>query len=308
MRLKTNYLAYSTTFVFALWFGTVTSLPGQSADQSADTGTASPGGAPGESQNYQADLFTGRYTYSVPIKVAPARQGAEPKLAINYNSAGGNGWCGMGWSLDTGYIQRDTRHGVPIKWSTGSTNPLTQYDDAKGFIANFAGSQATLVRVGSSSQNPIVYRQQVDTAFLTYNYYANNHWEVVDKSGNTFYFGEGPTNEMSNPKPGWTAGAGASTFRWALDKVIDVNGNATYLRYMTDSNALYLTNIMYNGNINGLAATHEVDFLLTNRPDTNFTFISGCRVQSQKLLSEIDIKVSGANVRKYILGGATFFL
>src|SRR6266480_4034240 len=41
-----------------------------------------------ERLNFQADLFTGRFAYSVPIVVAPARQGAEPALALSYNSAG----------------------------------------------------------------------------------------------------------------------------------------------------------------------------------------------------------------------------
>ena len=60
-----------------------------------------------ERLNFQADLFTGRFAYSVPIVVAPARQGAEPALALSYNSAGGNGWCGVGWSLEAGFIQRE---------------------------------------------------------------------------------------------------------------------------------------------------------------------------------------------------------
>ena len=261
------------------------------------------GGSPGDIFNFQADLFTGRFSYSVPIVVAPGRQGAQPALNLGYNSSGGNGWCGLGWTLDVGYIQRDTRKGVPIQWSPGSPTPLKQYDDSKGFIANFGGINSTLVLVSPTNQNPVVYRQEADTGFLKYNYYNDNHWEVVDKSGNTFYFGQGSTNQMENPKSGWTVNAGQSTFRWALNMVTDVNGNQTTLSYSTDGGMLYLTNISYNANINlpSIAATHTVDFILTNRSDTNITFMSGFRVQTQKLLSEIRIKVSGSNVRKYVL-------
>ncbi len=281
-----------------------TSSSSSSSDPSSSNGASAPGGGgDGGKADFQADLFTGRFSYTVPIKVVPGRQGAQPSLALGYNSSGGNGWCGMGWGLDTGYIQRDVRHGVPIQWSVGSTNPLPQYDDSKGFTASLGGAGSVLVRVGPTNQNPVVYRQQVDTTFLTYNYYTNNHWEVVDKSGNTFYFGEGITNQMENTRTNWTQGVGSSTFRWALDRVIDVNGNETFLKYTTDGNTLYLTNILYNANINSpaLAATHEVDFILTNRPDTNITFTSGYRVTQRKLLSEIDVRAGGQNVRKYAL-------
>lgn len=254
--------------------------------------------------NFQADLFTGRFSYSLPIKVAPARQGAEPTLGLGYNSSAGNGWCGVGWGLDVGYIQRDLRKGVPVKWALPATSPLNEYDDDKGYIANFGGAGSKLVLVGATNQNPLIYRQEVETAFLTYKYYTNNHWEVVDKSGNTFYFGEGNTNRMENSKSGWTAGAGKSTFRWALNKVVDVNGNLTLLRYTTDSGMLYLTNISYNGNVNSptITPTHTVDFVLTNRTDTNITFQSAYRVEVRKLLSEIQIKADGNQVRKYVLG------
>ena len=81
-------------------------------------GTIPPGGTvPGDILNFQADLFTGRFTYRIPIAVAPARQGAEPSIALTYNSSAGNGWCGVGWGLDVGFIVRDTRKGVPIKWA-----------------------------------------------------------------------------------------------------------------------------------------------------------------------------------------------
>jgi len=319
MRIKANQLKSCAWIISAIVLVQMPAAFAQTQDQATDSGIVNPGGSGGGSPlNFQADLFTGRFTYAVPIKVAPGRQGAEPKLTLGYNSSAGNGWCGMGWTLDTGYIQRDVRYGVPIPWAQGyqvigfpamTTNwfnyntPLSQYDDSKGFISSFGGVGGVLKQVGPTNQNPVVYRQQVDTSFLTYNYYTNNYWTVVDKSGNTFYFGEGLTNQMENPKSGWVTNAGQSTFRWALDRVVDVNGNETFLNYTTDAGTLYLTNILYNANTNSpvLAATHEVDFLLTNRSDTNITFTSGYRVTQQKLLSEIDVKVSGANVRKYAL-------
>jgi RHS repeat-associated protein len=258
--------------------------------------------SPAGSSAFQTDPFSGRFTYSVPIKVAPGRQGTQPHLSLNYKSDTANGWCGVGWSLEVGYIERQTSKGVPIPWSV--TNSLAVYDDSKGFVVNIGGLDEKLVCVGATNQNPVVYRLRGDRGFATYNYYTNNHWEVVDKSGNTYFFGESLTNRMENSKPGWVANAGLSTFRWALDKSIDVNGNETFYNYAKDGGLLYLANISYNANTNSpvLSATHVVTFILTNRPDTNISFSSGYRITTQKRLTEIDVTVSGTNVARYVLG------
>ncbi|HEX3798449.1 MAG TPA: SpvB/TcaC N-terminal domain-containing protein, partial [Verrucomicrobiae bacterium] len=262
---------------------------------------ASAGNPTANSLDFETDLFTGKFTYRVPINVAPGRHGTQPGLVLGYNSGMGNGWCGVGWSLDVGYIQRETRKGVPIGW--GPTNALTQYDDSKGFVVDSHGSVSRMVCVSGTNQNPMVYRQQVDRSFITYNYYTNNHWEAVDKSGTTYFFGEGLTNQMENSKAGWITNSGESTFRWALDKVVTANGDMAMFSYLNDGGMLYLTNISYNANTNAtaIAPTHTVNFILTNRSDTNISFLSGYRVTTKKLLAEIDAKAAGTNVCKYVL-------
>jgi len=47
------------------------------------------------------DEFTGMYRQTIPIEVPPFH-GLEPKLALSYASAGGNGFVGVGWEL-TGF-------------------------------------------------------------------------------------------------------------------------------------------------------------------------------------------------------------
>ena len=314
-RLRSYLLIASILWSGALQFAGAQ----QSVDQSSDNGLMAPGsGAGGQSLDYQADLFSGRFTYSVPIRVPPGRQGSEPKLALGYNSAAGNGWCGVGWMLNVGSIQRDNRAGVPLQWHQaimGSpSHPFTleynlpsyAYDDTKGFVSSF-GSGGALVRVSAPGENPQIYRQQVDTTFLTYSYFTNdNHWEVIDKGGTTYYFGESVAGRMENTNTNWTPHAGASTYRWALERVLDVNGNETFLKYLNDAGSLYLTNITYNANTNSpvLPATHEIDFVLGDRSDKGISFLSGYRVEARKLLKEIQIKAGGANVRKYVLNYA----
>src|SRR5438477_4972524 len=128
--------------------------------------------------DFQTDLFTGRFGYTVPIVAPPGRNGTEPSLRLRYTSGNDNGWCGLGWELEIGYIQRETRKGVPVTWSASGA-PLAQYDDGKGFIFNFNGASGRLVNLSANE-----FRAEIDTEFLRFNYLTNsggNSWLVTDK-------------------------------------------------------------------------------------------------------------------------------
>jgi RHS repeat-associated protein len=245
---------------------------------------------------FQTDLFTGRFSYSVPIVVAPGRQGADPKLALAYNSGAANGWCGVGWSLEVGYIERETKKGVPVKW--GTREPLNEYDDSAGFVFNLGGANGSLVNIGGSD-----YRNEIDREFLTFKFQGSYYWEVTDKSGAKFFFGQTPESRMEHPDTSWTTNLSKSTFRWALNRIVDANGNETTLNYSLFDNYLYLAKITYNGNTNGgVSATHTVDFVLgSGRADHPLSFRSNYRVQLKKRLSEIIVKANGQRVRRYDL-------
>src|SRR5262249_44496933 len=43
---------------------------------------------------------SGEATYRVPLEVAPGRGGLQPTLALAYSSGTGNGFLGVGWSLE----------------------------------------------------------------------------------------------------------------------------------------------------------------------------------------------------------------
>jgi len=268
--------------------------------------SAAGGGGSGTLENFQTDLFTGRFSYTIPITVPPGRQGGEPKITLGYNSSGGNGWCGMGWTLEMGFIQRETREGVPVKWDPASqVTPYDEYDDNKGFVAAFAGVQAKLVEISTDS-----YRAEIDQSFMKFDFHrtgSDNYWEVTDRSGNRYFFGETSGSRMENAK--WTSTTGdKKTFRWSLNRILDINGNETTLTYTTDQNSLYLDEITYNDNTNdaNMAATHSVKFVLEDRTDDSINFQPAYRVETNKRLKEIKVTIvrdtTTIKVRRYALG------
>ena len=264
--------------------------------ENSPQGVAKPvSGEMGNDLNLQIDPFTGNASYSIPIIVPPARQGAEPKISLNYNSGGGNSWCGVGWSLGMGTIQRDTKKGVPVKWDNGQVQG--EYDDDKGFTVTFGSVNSRLVRIGIDS-----YRTETDKTFLKFEFERlYNRWVVTDKSGNKFYFGDTSAERMIHPQ--FDSGNGKNTFLWALGKIEDINGNITYLDYTTDCGGLYLDKISYNGNSSPIDTTHTVEFILEDedRTDKSISYATGYRVETNKRLSDIKVKVVDDLVRRYHL-------
>ena len=251
--------------------------------------------APSRKLNFQSDLFTGRFSYSIPLLAAPGRNGSEPQIALQYGSANENGWCGMGWELELVYIQRETRFGVPVKW--GAHYPLKEYDDAKGFIFSLGGKTATLVAVGNNA-----FRVEIEAGFLRFRQLTSgNYWLVTDKRGNRYFFGQGTTNRMFNPKSGWPAGEAQGTFRWALNHIETPAGDTTDITYTNIGGTLYPVAIAYNGHTGGLPNSHRVEFQLGDRADQRIALKSGYRVDTTKRLTNILVKVGGQLVRRYQL-------
>jgi hypothetical protein len=54
-------------------------------------------GSPAGQTDFQTDLFTGRFGYTIPFNLAPGRHDSGPDIELLYNSANGNDWCGVGW-------------------------------------------------------------------------------------------------------------------------------------------------------------------------------------------------------------------
>ncbi len=150
------------------------------ADEEANvSGSASMGAVPVT----DVSQFTGAASIKIPIQVPAGRANMAPNLALTYNSYQGNGWIGVGFSLEMGSIQRSNKHGLDY----------TAVGDG-AFVASIGGSSADLVRRTDWDQycptGYTAYGTKIDNSLSRYCYDNNSKvWEVTSRDGTRYYYG-----------------------------------------------------------------------------------------------------------------------
>ncbi|WP_433459403.1 RHS repeat-associated core domain-containing protein [Micromonospora sp. CA-248212] len=227
------------------------------------------------SGSWSAGGSTGSFTYSYPLTVPPTRSKLVPQLALSYDSASVDGqtvatnaqasWVGDGWTTPKSYVEQTF-----VSCSDdpgGSPSPVKTNDRC------YAGPILTIALNGSSSSliwdsANDTWKVQNDTgAVVTRVMNSGNgsgtedtdYWRVTERDGTVYEFGR-------NRLPGWTtnkpetksvdyvpvysahsgdpcydsAGFSSSVctmaYRWNLDYVKDVHGNAMAYYYNQATN------------------------------------------------------------------------
>jgi len=263
----------------------------------ADTGT-SVGDKSGEAdgpfagllQAPEANLFSGALSHTIPIRIPPGRKSATPDLKLVYSSLGGSGGLlGEGWSLPLGTIERSTKHGVPRCGAAG-------YDNTKDFVLTLNGATLELVEYAGGSSP--VHRPRTDQSFLEAIQKSNNTWEVVERSGMRYFFGETTESRLSR------TGTCAFTAVWGLTKVQDPNGNTIDITYRTGEQSLVPSQIGYGAQT---SSSHpfvlEFSYIAYNPLKTKAipSYQKGVHELVNDLLDAITVKADGQTVRTYQL-------
>ena len=238
-----------------------------------------------ELTSVQNSTFYGRASYNIPIEVPPGRGGIAPNLALRYGSSQRNGWLGVGWDLNMGYIQRSSNRGV-------------NYND-NNFVAIENGTAKELVPIGDWGPN--YYELKIEGKFSKYYYNSSSKgWEVTTKDGTKYYYGSSAASRQDYDY-------GINVFKWCLDKVQDTNGNYMNIMYYKDgsnkeTHDIYLDKIEYTGNANlgpdKSVLFHRVALATFFRP---ITYAPNRRAQTLYSLGTIEVRDRGSVVRAYRL-------
>lgn len=220
---------------------------------------------------------SGAAATNISITVPPGRKGMAPNISLIYNSNSLNGWIGIGWSLNMGAIQRNTKRGV-----------CYTCDD---YVATMSDSSSELVPRGDWGAN--YYGTKIEGVFARYQKISDTGgWIVITKDGTKYYYGTAPASRQDNAN---------GVFKWNLDKVEDTNGNYMTITYWKDQGEIYLDRIDYTGNTAGLNPINYVKFYLESRTDVPPMYTSNALVKTAYRLKTIEVYGNGQLARKYVL-------
>ena len=316
-----NQIVYSRTNHFTDYINGVLKVP-ESSDAMAYTPTsikelkaADPMEgvtmiAPPEANN----MGTANLTY--PLTVPAGRRGMQPRLTVNYNSAGGSGILGLGWNLPISEISVDTRRGVPLFDQTYETEAyvydgeeiVTSYLDNNGMLRLNKPVHKTAWRERDATLDTMRYYhrregsfsriQRVNTTTKTYS------WIVTDKTGTKFYYGVDADSRLCD-------GQGNIT-RWLLSYVEDTYGNTCTYHWakrtfthpsLNPGVQVLLQSVNYTGK-NSEPGHYDIRFYYSDSPkhDATVSARSGVMEADAFLLDHIDETFDGTPIRSYYFG------
>lgn len=268
------------------------------ADIEAHTGaninTSNPVGATAGVADVSA---IGAATYSIPLYVAPGTNGVQPTLSINYNSMGGDGALGYGWSL--GGLSAITRVGLD-QYHDNACWPVSLNNTSDRYVLD---GQRLMVTSGEDYYAP---GAKYDTESAQFNYCVAHGQQglgpayftrVVKETGWTYEYGGGVPAQHAQV----ILENGNTVYMWLVSKVQDAFGNYMTFTYDNDGMMPRIARIDYTGNANTALATYNaVVFDYLPRTDWNESFVKGAwGLRTSKLLKKATIYCENVAFKEY---------
>lgn len=239
----------------------------------------------------------GNAAYSIPIRMPPGTGGMVPSLSLNYDSSSSNGIVGVGWSIGgLGSIVRCAK--TVAQDGVRGTVDLTSNDRFCLDGQRLMLSSGTSYGAASSE-----YRTELETfTKIVAQGSAGNgpqSFKATLRNGTVFEYGADAGSRM-------TLGGGQTPHAWLLTKVTDTKGNYYSVSYSVDTttNTYLPSRIDFTGNAlvsPALSTYNSVRFEYEARTDTEFAYINGIKVTTNKRLKYINTYAGESRVRSYSL-------
>ncbi len=240
---------------------------------------------------------SGAATYNVPIAIPPGSAGVAPEISLNYNSQGGEGIAGLGWSI-SGFsaISR-----CPKTRATDGVVGGINFDTNDQFcldgqrlilVSGRHGAYNSQYKTEIDSYSTITVKQSSGTGLPT-------KFEVITKAGEIMQYGF-----TSDSKIGPSS---SKILSWGINKLSDKKSNYVDYKYQkingtTIKDEQVPLSIHYTGNTalgQDPFASIVFNYAENNRPKKSY--VAGFEIASTQLLKDIEVRLGANRIRKYEL-------
>ncbi|HEX5060777.1 MAG TPA: RHS repeat-associated core domain-containing protein [Kofleriaceae bacterium] len=232
-------------------------------------------------KTWVVDASHGTFSEQIRVEV-PAFRDLTPNLGLKYDSSDGNGWVGVGWSLEgIGIVERASPGKGAPKYNASDIFLL----DGEELVACVAGSVSPSCTSGGTHSTKVEnYLRIALTGTGT-----ASRWTVTQKDGTRRIYA-----------PVYTVNNNVDVYRWGLSQVIDTRGNTVNYTWAVNQFGCcweYPQSVSYNGT--------SVTFYYEQRTDRPSNAVGvGVRNVFGRIKT-IDVTVSGSRVRAYKLSYGT---
>lgn len=239
----------------------------------------------------QAGVSGGQASYQIPIDLPPGRNGIQPSVSLSYNSQGGNGILGVGWSLNAGssisrcgatFAQDGFTRAVTFN---ASTDRLCLDGQRLIAISGYYGTVNAEYRTEMDAFVKVVQHGNIND--------SNSSFTVYKPDGNTATYGVSANSRF--------VPSGLSTvLSWKVTQESHSNG-ANTIDYTYDDTVAgehLLSKIYYTGSL-GQQGSRQVGFEYDSRSDYERNFLMSGKISTTRRISQIDIYTGDALVFSY---------
>jgi hypothetical protein len=175
----------------------------------------------GIGETFKANPITGSASISVPLPLSPGRNERTPALSLSYDSGGGNGPYGLGWSLSLPQFQRRSDQKLPRYRDGTDTFVMSALEDLVP-----VGAPTVAGGVVTQRYQP---RAEGGFALIERRIYLDGEstWLTLDRANVRRSYGTTATARLTDLLQPWR------TFIWYLTEEWDELGNG--VRYVYES-------------------------------------------------------------------------
>lgn len=199
------------------------------------------GAIKGIDEKFSVNAVNGTASFSIPLPFSKAR-GASPSFNLSYDSGGGNGIFGLGWSLGLPSIKRKTDNELP-QYLDSIESDTFLFSEAEDLVPAYGKELDGTFSIGPDERYVIdetdspdnlytirFYRPRTEGLFARIERWMHKtsgeiKWRVITRENQTTLFGWSTASRIVDPKDD------LRVFEWLPEFVFDDKGNCTRYVY-----------------------------------------------------------------------------